>query len=61
MGIGVRVGSGTGVSVAVGVGASVGVGPGVSTEVAGLSSQAENNATESRHSTDSFAIQNLPM
>ena len=59
--VGVRVGSGVGANVAVGIGASVGVGSGVGVVVAGLSSQAESNTTETRHSVNILAIQYLPM
>ena len=60
-GVGSGVGSGVGAAVAVGVGASVEVGSGVSTEVAGLSSQAESSAIETRHSASSVADQILSM
>ena len=63
VGVGVRtgVGSGVGAAVAVGVGASVGVGSRVSTEVVGLSSQAESSAIETKHSANSVADQILSM
>ena len=59
--VGVGVGDGVDETVAVGKGVYVGVISGPTTEVAGLSSQAESSAIETKHSANSVADQILSM